>query len=110
MVDGGGVVPVVVVGGFGLPVWEFVGRERQGDGECPGFLHIDVRHSGCGARGGDGAVDGGAGGLAEVVEEGRFDGLVAGGEHELELGAVLDVGANGPGVSGDGVDAGGGGR
>ena len=41
-----------------------------------------------------------------MVEKGRFDGLVAGGEHELELRAVLDVGANDIGWSVDGVNTG----
>ena len=65
---------------------------------CEGRARIRV--------GGHRAVDGEPGGRAHLVEERGLDGLLARGQHELQLGAVHDIGGDRPAGAGHGLDAG----
>ena len=53
---------------------------------------------------GDGAVDGEAGRLAHLRQERGLHGLLARGQHQLQVGAGEDVGEDGPGAAPDGLD------
>ena len=94
--------PVVDVGDRGLP------RAEQG----AGWLDIDAGLAGAApvAEGGTrvgvvghGTVDAEPGGLAQLVQEGGLHDLLPGGEDKFEPGAVVDIGADGPGVVVDGL-------
>ena len=54
--------------------------------------------------GGHGAVDGEPGGLAHLLQEGVLHRLLPGRQHQLQIGAVADIGAHGPGRAVDGLD------
>ena len=102
--EGRGVAPVVDVGDAGPPGAELDRRHGERDTGVGGPLVVlegDARR-GIGRR--HGAVDGEARRVTHLLEELRLDRLAAGGEHQLQLGAGLDVGAHRPGAALDGVD------
>ena len=56
--------------------------------------------------GGHGAVDGEPGGVAQLLQEGVLHRLLPGRQHQLQTGAVADIGADGPGRAVDGLERG----
>ena len=96
--------PVVDIGGARTPGAELGGRHGQVDTRIGRPLVVLAGDAGRRVGGRHGAVDGEPGGIAHLVEERGLDSLFAGGEHQFEVGAGMDVGAHRPGAALDGLD------
>ena len=96
--------PVVDIGGAGTPGAELSGRHGHVDTRIGRTLVVGVCDAGRRVTGRHGAVDREAGGVAHLVDEGVLDCLLAGGQHQLQLGTGMDVGAHRPGAALDGLD------
>ena len=110
--DGGtlrGLLPVLDVGMAGAPGAE-LGR-RCCDVDVGLVRALAVLEGGARVRiGGHGAVDGETGGLAHLGKERGLDGFLAGGQHQLQIGAVVDIGGDRPLGAVHGFDGWAGGR
>ena len=90
------VAPVVDVRHRGTPGTQHGWRRRQFDaiGARPRPVLEGGARRGLGRHG---AVDGEPGGTTHLVEEGVLDRLLPGRQHQLQTGAVADIGPHGPG-------------
>ena len=97
--------PVVDMRGGGPPGTQHGRRRRDVDAGLPGPLPVVEGGTRVGARG-QGAVDGQARGVPHRLQEIVLDGFLPGRQHQLEIGAVADIGADRPGAAMDGLDRG----
>ena len=81
-------------------------RYRQFDPGRPRALTVPECDDRRGIGLGQGPVDRGARGFSHLLQEGRLDRLLPGGQDEFESGTVPDIGADRPGRAVDGMDRG----
>ena len=97
--------PVVDMRGGGPPGTQHGRRRCDLDAGLPGPFPVLEGRTRIGARG-HGAVDGEARGVVHLLQEIVLDGLLPGRQHQLEIGAIADIGADRPGAAVDGLDRG----